>query len=124
MKKILSLIKACMTDNMKLFKVKENNKKLSDLSDGTIENKFNDAKQHEKELIDEIASLKKENDNLRKSNKKLLELDSKRTDENIADLKKQNEMLLASNRELNELNKELMNSNSWKITKPLRQLKK
>lgn len=113
---VSTLNKIISKNNAENKKLKEENKKLTALHDGGTENKM-------KKLIKENETLKKQNDSLINSNKKLLNADNKRTDENIADLKKQNERLLASNRELSELNDKLMNSNSWKLTKPLRNLK-
>lgn len=116
-KTINLLNKLISQNNNENEKLKAENKRLSNLNNGTAENEMN-------KLLKEIDLLKKENESLSNSNEKLLNIDTERIDENIADLKKQNEILFASNKELADMNNKLLNSKSWKITKPLRKLRK
>lgn len=109
-KTINILNKIIVENNNEIKNLKNNNDKLSSLTNSDSEK--------------EIEALKKYNASLVESNKKLLNSDKRRTDKNIDDLIRQNAMLLSSNRELKEKYESLLNSNSWKITRPLRKLRK
>ena len=121
----ISLFNKIITNNNnENKKLKEENNKLSNSNSKKVENELNDIKTHETELLNELDKIKKEN-------KKLLDINQRKMAGNIADLKKQNEQLLASNKklsnsnkELKDLNKKLLNSNSWKLTEPLRKIKR
>ena len=94
-------------NNTEIKNLKEDSGKLSALTDGDYEKEIEKLKR-------DIAAL---------SNEKPSNSDVKRIDKNIDDLIRQNAMLSASNRELKEKYESLLNSNSWKITEPLRKLR-
>ena len=70
----------------------------------------------------EIYKLNKKIKKLNKNNKKLKN-ENKKFDKEIKKLNENNEKLKNENKKLNKKNREILNSNSWKITKPLRKLK-
>ena len=107
--KVLEEIKKYKIKHFNLDKFKDNtisllNKQIENNNDnGIFISNNNDSKN--KEVIAQIKSIERKN-------------------QNIEDLKRQNEMLLNSNKELSSMNDKLLSSTSWKITKPLRKLKK
>lgn len=72
-----------------------------------------------RELKLEIKKLKQE----RKENIKLKNEEINELKQEYKKLKKENAKLKKDNNDLNKLNEEILNSNSWKITKPLRRFK-
>ena len=53
-----------------------------------------------------------------------IKLEKDKVDEEIKSLKKKNSQLKEENSSLKNLNDSLMNSRSWKMTEPLRKIKK
>ena len=93
------------------------NDKIRELKGKILEknNKINEVNQQKSEKQVTIKELKREINKLKKDNEKLTNHNTKLNNENIE--------LKSKNKELNKLTEDILNSNSWKITKPLRKLK-
>lgn len=93
-----------------------------------INNKYVHTLNEEKTLKTEYDILNNKYENIKKENEKLLTAnkilsdENKRLDKEKSILEKENMSLIEDNDELNSLKKTVLNSHSWKITKPLRSL--
>jgi hypothetical protein len=86
---------------------------------------LNDLKKKNSKLKSKHKSLKNEMDNLKNENKKISDLRNKITDidNKINNIQKENGDLKQENNKIRKENKLYENSNSWKVTKPLRDFK-
>lgn len=120
----ISLMSKIIANNKtEINTLKSNSKEPTNFEINELKTENENLKNREQKLNAEIKKLKKDNNDLVISNKKLSDTKIKITEDNIVDLKKQNELLLNSNKKLLKLNNELLNSKSWRYTKPLRKIR-